>query len=108
MNPLFARFLSSICRKEPISGFLLIFGATDALLGGVGGRSNLMLTGVFFVLIGIGLRYLQTQKSRSRGKSQRSRRSMSYYALPPGSSSTARAPLPLLTAKKTPKRSRSN
>ena len=97
MNPLFARFLSSVCRKEPISGFLLIFGATDALLGGIGGRSNLMLTGVFFVLIGIGLRYLQAQKRQSRGKSQRP---MRYYALPPGST---RSPLPLLTAKKTHK-----
>lgn len=95
MNPLFARFLSSICRKEPISGFLIIFGATDALLGGMGGRSNLLFAGLFFVLLGVWLRYLQARKSRIK----RSRKRLApYYALPPGS---ARSPLPLLKAKKT-------
>ena len=95
MNPLFARFLSSVCRKEPISGFILVFGATDALLGGMGGRSNLLFMGLFFISIGFYLRFLQRQKANRQRR--RNQRFSSYDPLPPAISNQ---PLPLLVRKK--------
>ena len=99
MNPFFARFLSSVCRKEPLSGFLLILGGTDLLLGEMGGRSGLLSWGLFIVLLGLGIRKLQARKVKLKIAKQKRR--YSRYQLP----SSGRQPLPLLVRKKS-KRSR--
>ncbi|BAZ46648.1 hypothetical protein NIES4102_36840 [Chondrocystis sp. NIES-4102] len=88
MNPLFARFLRSVYRKEPISGFILILGATDALIGGFGGKSSLLSIGLFIALLGIIMRWRQSSKKTPVKPSKPAR-----YLLPPSSS---REPLPLL------------
>lgn len=92
MNPLFARFLRSVYRKEPVSGFILILGATDALVGGLGGRGSLLSIGLLIVLLGIIMRWRQGEK-----KSQATTTETVRYYLPPDSS---RKPLPLLTSSK--------
>ena len=92
MNPLFARFFRAIYRKEPVSGFILILGLTDALIGGLGGRSSLLSIGLIVALLGIVMRWKQgTKKSRAIATQP------ARYLLPPGSS---RQPLPLLTSSK--------
>lgn len=92
MNPLFARFLRSVYRKEPVSGFILILGATDALIGGLGGRGSLLSIGLFIALLGAIMRWRQGEK-----KSQAIATKPVRYYLPPDSS---RQPLPLLTSSK--------
>ncbi len=99
MNPFFARFLSSVYRKEPISGFLLILGGTDLLLGEMGGRTGLLSFGLIIALLGLGMRKLQTRKVKLKIAKQKRR--YSRYQLPP----SVRQPLPLLVRKKS-KRSR--
>ena len=96
MNPLFARFLRAVYRKEPVSGFILIFGATDALIGGLGGRGSLLSIGLLITLLGVVLRWRQGEK-RSRAIATEPVR----YHLPAGST---RQPLPLLTSSKPYKR----
>ena len=95
MNPLFARFLSSVYRKEPISGFILIFGVTDALIGGIGGRWNLFSVGLTFAVLGIVMRSLQAKKLKT--VKQKSRVIYQRYQLPAAASNP---PLPLLVSKK--------
>ena len=92
MNPLFAKFLRSVYRKEPVSGFILILGLTDALIGGLNGRGSLLSIGLLIVLLGIIMRWRQGEK-KSRAIATEPVR----YMLPPGSS---RKPLPLLTSSK--------
>ena len=88
MNPLLAKFLRSVYRKEPISGFILILGATDAILGGVGGRWSLMSIGLLIALLGIAIRWRQRQQTVKNVAPETAR-----YMLPPSSS---RPQLPLL------------
>lgn len=90
MNPLFARFLRSIYRKEPISGFILILGATDALIGGLGGRGSLLSVGLLIALLGIIMRWRVGEKSTTQLATK-----PAQYSLPPGN---FRQPLPLLTS----------
>lgn len=92
MNPLFARFFRSVYRKEPISGFILILGATDALIGGLGGRGSLLSLGLLIALVGIIMRWRQGEK-----KSQQIQPKPVRYLLPPNSSGQ---PLPLLSNSK--------
>lgn len=92
MNPLFARFLRTVYRKEPISGFILILGATDALIGGLGGRGSLLSIGLLIALLGIIMRWRQGEKKNKAIATEPVR-----YLLPPGSS---RQPLPLLMPSK--------
>lgn len=92
MNPFFARFLNSVYRKEPISGFILIFGMTDAVLGGVGGRWSLFSIGFMFALSAIVIRSLQEKKIQGVRQERPIR-----YQLPPA---TSNPPLPLLISKK--------
>lgn len=92
MNPLFARFLRAVYRKEPVSGFILILGATDALIGGLGGRGSLMSIGLLIALLGIIMRWRQQNKKSAAIATEPVR-----YYLPSGSS---RQPLPLLTPSK--------
>ena len=92
MNPLFARFLRSVYRKEPISGFILLLGVTDALIGGLGGQGSLLSIGLLVALLGGIMRWRQGGK-----KSQAIATEAAKYYLPPGES---RQPLPLLTSSK--------
>lgn len=92
MNLLFARFLRAVYRKEPVSGFILILGATDALIGGLGGRGSLMSIGLLIALLGIVMRWRQRDK-----KSEAIATEPVRYYLPAGSS---RQPLPLLSPTK--------
>ena len=92
MNPFFAKFLNSVYRKEPISGFILIVGLTDALLGGIGGRWNLFSVGLFLTLFAIALRSLQEKKIKTVRQEHSVR-----YQLPPAATNP---PLPLLMSKK--------
>lgn len=88
MNPLLAKLLRSVYRQEPISGFLLILGATDAVLGGVGGRWSLMSIGLIVALLGMAFRWRQGQQTQKNTATETAR-----YMLPPSSS---RPQLPLL------------
>ncbi len=92
MNPLFARLLRTVYRKEPVSGFILILGATDALIGGFSGRGSLLSIGLLIALLGIIMRSRQGAK-----KSQAIATEPVKYYLPPG---TSRQPLPLLSSSK--------
>lgn len=91
MNPLFARFFKSVYRKEPVSGFILILGGTDALIGGLGGQGNLMSMGLLVAILGIGMRWRQEKKKKAIAAEP------VRYFLPPGQS---RQPLPLLMPSK--------
>ena len=94
MNPLFAKFLRAVYRKEPVSGFILILGATDAVIGGLGGRGGLLSIGLLIALLGIAMRWRQGEKKSSYSKVSTK---PIKYLLPPGSS---RQPLPLLLSSK--------
>ena len=92
MNPLFAKFLRAVYRKEPVSGFILILGATDALIGGLNGRGSLLSIGLLIALLGIIMRWRQGEKKTQPRSTQPVK-----YLLPPGRS---RQPLPLLIPSK--------
>ena len=88
MNPLFARFFRAVYSREPLSGFILILGVTDALVGGLGGRTSLLSIGLLIALLGIIMRWRQGAKKSKAVATQPVR-----HLLPPG---TSRQPLPLL------------
>ena len=88
MNDLFPRFLKSVYRKEPISGFILIMGAVDAVIGGVGERWTLLSFGLMLILLAAGLRWWQSKKTEAVSVEETPRR-----YLPPSSS---QRPLPML------------
>ena len=92
MNPLFARFFRAVYRKEPVSGFILILGATDALVGGLNGSGSILSIGLIVALLGITMRWRQGRKKRKPAATQPVR-----YLLPPDNS---RQPLPLLMSNK--------
>ncbi|MGD1920696.1 MAG: hypothetical protein ACFCAD_18525 [Pleurocapsa sp.] len=92
MNPLFARFFRAVYRKEPVSGFILILGATDALIGGLDGSGGLLSVGLFIALLGIIMRWRQGDKKHREIAPEPVK-----YFLPPGST---RQPLPLLMSSK--------
>ena len=93
MNLLFARFLRSVYRKEPVSSFILILGVTDALIGGLNGRGSLLSIGLIIALLGIVMRWRQAENKSTRAIATKPAR----YMLPP---SSYRKPLPLLTSSK--------
>ena len=95
MNPQLAKFLRSVYRKEPISGFILILGVTDLIIGGVGGQWSLFSIGLIVALMGMTMRWQHGKRMRKVRKKVRV--ATSRYMLPPESS---RTPLPLLTSKK--------
>ena len=89
MNAFFPRFLKRAYRKDPISSFILVVGAVDAVIGGVWEKSTLLSSGLVVVLLSIILRYWQTQKAQPLVTEDPPRR---YLPL-----SSIRAPLPRLT-----------
>jgi hypothetical protein len=89
MNALFPRFLRTAYRKEPISSFILVVGAVDAVIGGVGQQWSLLSLGLLISLLSVALRWWQVQKNQPILTEDTPRR-----YLPPSSS---RTPLPRLT-----------
>ena len=89
MNVLLPRVLRTLYRKEPISSFILVMGAVDTVMGGVGQRWSLFSFGLLIVSLAIILRWLQVQKAQPIITEDKPRR-----YLPPSSSPV---PLPLLT-----------
>jgi len=83
--------LKSVYRQEPISAFIFTFGAVDAILGGFGERWSLMSLGLVLVIIGIMMRWLQSQKAEKVAINNPPRR-----YLPPSQTSN---PLPVLRKK---------
>jgi hypothetical protein len=92
MNALLPRFIKVAYRKEPISSFILIVGAVDAVIGGVGSRWSLLSLGTMMVILAVLLRWWQTQKAQAVVAEETPRR-----YLPPSSS---RTPLPMLSSQK--------
>ena len=92
MNALWPRFLKLAYRKEPISSFILIVGAVDAVIGGVGERWTLLSFGLTVILIAALMRWWQVQRAQTVLAEEAPR-----HFLPPGSS---RPPLPTLTSEK--------
>lgn len=92
MNALWPRILKSAYRKEPISSFIVIMGAVDAIIGGAGEHWSLLTFGLFMVMLAIAHRWWQTQ----RRESELAEQPVTHF-LPPSSS---RPPLPVLNASK--------
>ena len=92
MNALFPRILKVAYRKEPISSFIVIVGAVDAVIGGVGERWSLLSFGLMMVMLAVALRWWQTQRRETELADQ----PVTHY-LPPSPSQPA---LPKLSATK--------
>ncbi len=92
MNALWPRFLKAAYRKEPISSFIVIVGAVDAVIGGVGERWSLLSFGLMMIMLAIALRWWQSQ----RRDTELAEQPVTHF-LPPSSS---RPPLPMMTASK--------
>lgn len=89
INAILPRFFRVAYRKEPISSFILIFGAVDAVIGGVGERWTLLSLGLLIVVLGGIVKWLQTQKTPVSFNNRVPR-----HMLPP--SNSASTPLPVL------------
>ncbi|NCJ06393.1 hypothetical protein GS597_07685 [Synechococcales cyanobacterium C] len=59
---IWTQFLKPIYRKEPISAFLILVGAVDATLGGVGGHGSLLFLGVATIAGALVIRWQQAQR----------------------------------------------
>lgn len=92
MNPLITKLFKLIYRREPISGFILLLGVTDAIIGGVAGQVSLFSIGLLVVLLGVMIRRSRIRKFQAITMVRPAR-----YRLPPSSS---RQPLPLLVRKR--------
>lgn len=92
MNALLPRILKAAYRKEPISSFIVIVGAVDAVIGGVGERWSLLSFGLMMMVLAIALRWWQSQRRETELADQ----PVTHY-LPPSSSRPA---LPILSAAK--------
>ena len=92
MNALLPRFLKLAYRREPISSFIVIVGAVDAVIGGAQERLSLFSFGLIMLVIAMLVRWLKSQKSQSVLAQQPAR-----YFLPDTSSRTA---LPILSSEK--------
>jgi hypothetical protein len=86
MNAIFPTVLKRLYRKEPISSFIIIVGAVDAVLGGVNEIGTLMILGLLTSGAAIGYRWWCIQQAESA----RDRKSQQLY-LP---SQSDRTPLP--------------
>ena len=92
MNALWPRILKSAYRKEPISRFIVIVGAVDAVIGGVGERWSLLTFGLMMVLLAVAVRWWQSQRREAELADQ----PVTHF-LPPSSSRPA---LPILSTSK--------
>jgi len=92
MNFLWPRFLNLAYRKEPISSFVVIVGAVEAVIGGVDESWSLLGFGLSTVVVAIVLRWVQIQRSAPDLNEQPPK-----YFLP---AQSERPALPLLSAAK--------
>ena len=95
MNAIFPTVLKRLYRKEPISSFIIVVGAVDAILGGVNEVGTLMILGLLTSGLAIGYRwwYIQQAESRFDPSQEKQRRKSKQLYLPP---SANRIPLPNL------------
>ncbi|NET55242.1 MAG: hypothetical protein F6K47_03300 [Symploca sp. SIO2E6] len=70
MNALLPRILKSAYRKEPISSFIVIMGAVNAVIGGVGERWSLLSLGLMMIMLAAIIRWWQTQNQEVKLKEQ--------------------------------------
>ncbi len=97
INALWHRFIKSAYRKEPISSFIIIVGAVDAVIGGFGERWSLLSFGLMMVVLAAALRWWQQRQVQELSEQPVTR------FLPPSQSPP---PLPMLsTTKRQPPRS---
>ncbi|NEO97909.1 MAG: hypothetical protein F6K58_04210 [Symploca sp. SIO2E9] len=92
MHALLPRILKSAYRKEPVSSFIIIVGAVNALIGGFDERWSLLTFGMMVVALAFVIRWWQTQRRETELAQQPVTRFL------PESSS--RPPLPMLTTSK--------
>lgn len=93
MNFFWPRFLKSAYRKEPISSFIVLIGAVDAVLGGVNESWSLLTFGLSTVGVAIAIRWWQSQRQE---EVEPVHQTAKHY-LPP---SPSRVALPRLSASK--------
>ncbi|MBE9221296.1 hypothetical protein IQ215_01170 [Cyanobacterium stanieri LEGE 03274] len=94
MKSKFPKSLKSIYRQEPISAFIVIFGAVDLAMGGFSERWSLLSFGLVLVIMGLMMRWLQAQQIQKKKKP----RSIPRRYLPEGDN-TFVEPLPVLRRK---------
>jgi hypothetical protein len=94
MNAIFPTVLKRLYRKEPISSFLIIVGAVDAVLGGVNEVGTLMILGLLTSGLAIGYRWWCIQQAED----SKDLKSKQLY-LP---ESPVRSPLPNLDGRRRP------
>ncbi|RMF22603.1 MAG: hypothetical protein D6756_10295 [Cyanobacteria bacterium J083] len=92
MNSILSTFLRKAYRKEPISSLCLLFGAVNAVIGGVEQRWSLLSVGISVILLAFLLRLLQTKRTKL---SPVAKKNKPGYLLPP---SESRPPLPHLVS----------
>jgi hypothetical protein len=94
MNAIFPAVLKRLYRKEPISSFIIVVGAVDALLGGFNEINTLMILGLLTSGLAIGYRWWCIQQVENK----LDLKSKQLY-LPP---SPDRQPLPNLEQRRRP------
>ncbi|WP_069791804.1 hypothetical protein A5482_012570 [Cyanobacterium sp. IPPAS B-1200] len=94
MKSKFPKSLKSVYRQEPISAFIFTFGAIELAMGGFSEHWSLMSFGLLFVITGLMMRWLQTQKPQKKIPRNTPRRYL------PESDRTFAEPLPVLRRKK--------
>jgi hypothetical protein len=94
MNAIFPTFLKRLYRKEPISSFIIIVGAVDAVLGGVNETGTLLILGLLTSGLALGYRWWCIQQAETDSE----RRSKQLY-LP---ASPNRSALPDLDTRRHP------
>jgi len=62
ISQMWLRFLKSSYRREPLSSFILIAGAVDAVMGGVGDRWSLMTLGIGSMAVAVAIRLWKLQQ----------------------------------------------
>jgi hypothetical protein len=93
MNFIWPRILKTAYRREPISSFLIIVGAVDATIGGLGSYGSLIFLGLTTVGGAIALRWWQVQHSKKNLQPER----VAQHYLP---SRSSRPQLPMLSISK--------
>jgi hypothetical protein len=92
MSLSWSRLFKSAYRKEPVTGFIVMVGAVDVVIGGAGASGSLLVFGLGTVGVALAWRWWQIQRSRVDEPTP----APEYY-LPPQSS---RPSLPMLSISK--------
>ena len=99
MNAIFPTVLKRLYRKEPISSFLIIVGAVDAVLGGMNEVGTLMILGLLTSGMAISYRWWCIQQAETGSDAPQRQRKSKQLSLPP---SPNRSPLPNLDSRRHP------